>query len=350
MTPLVDEIFGASPETGTRRTFERLAGGGYALDLLDEGVRLELRHLRRESRQLHAEVDVQCTWPGAARHDQSLSCADLNLSSQAARKALAKHCAERSRSKAGEFDWLTVLDAACIQAIGAERTGEDTIVLDDAVETAARDVDVAGLVIPVDAPSILIAHGDSLKSMLLLYVCGTLAARGYRVLYCDYEWTAARHKTRKQRLFGAERLSTLWYRRCRSALTVEVDAIRRQCEADAIDFIALDSIGLACDGKLADDDTAIRFHRALGSLPPAMCAAHVPKSSLGPDAKGDAIGPFGSVFFSNLCRASWLVKKQTGSTDDVVSVGCFPQNQNDGPRHRPVGLQFTFGDRIAVRR
>src|SRR5204862_4903064 len=103
----------------------------------------------------------------------------------------------------------------------------------------------------------------------------------------------------------------------------------------------VDSIGLACDGKLTDDDVAIRFHRALANLPPALCAAHVPKSAIAPDAKGDAQA-FGSVYFNNLCRASWAVKKQPGASDDVVSVGLFPQKQNDGERRKPVGFQFTF--------
>ena len=66
----------------------------------------------------------------------------------------------------------------------------------------------------------------------------------------------------------------------------KLDRIRRHCDAHAIEFLAVDSVGLACDGKLSDDDTAIRFHRALGTLPPALCAAHVPKSSLEPGGQG----------------------------------------------------------------
>jgi hypothetical protein len=338
--PPVDEIFRvpASPCP----SFERLAGGGYAMAMIEDGVRIELRHLRRESRQLHAEVDVQCEWAGAKRHHKSVSCADLNLSSQTARKTLAKYCAERTNTKAEDFDWIGAIDAACLESIRAERGGSDVIVLDDAPELHERDFDVLGLQIPADAASILIAHGDSLKSMLLLLVLGTLAQRGHRVLYIDYEWTAARHAARKRRLLGAERLERLRYLRCHAPLVVEADAIRRYCDQHFIEFVGLDSVGLACDGKLADDDTAIRFHRALASLPPALCAAHVPKSSLGPDGKGDAIGPFGSVFFSNLCRASWLVKKQPGVTDNLVTIGCFPQKQNDGARNRPVGLEFNF--------
>jgi hypothetical protein len=345
-TPSID-MFGPEP-VGSRTLFERLPDG-YVFELVDDSVRIEFRHLRRDWRQMHAEVDVRCAWAGVRHYKGSLSCADLNLSSQTARTGLATHLGKRAKTKADEFDWAGAIDAACLEVIQAEREGSTVIVLDDAPDAAEAGVDVFGLHVPTDAASLLIAHGDSLKSLLLLVTLGTLAQRGHRVLYLDYEWTAAKHRGRKQRLFGTERLENLRYLRCHAPLVVEVDAIRRYCAEHAIGFVGVDSVGLACDGKLSDDDTAIRFHRALGHLPPSMCAAHVPKSSLGPDVRGDAIGPFGSVFFSNLCRASWLVKKQPGSTDDVVTVGCFPQKQNDGARHRPAGVQFQFSpDRIDV--
>jgi hypothetical protein len=268
---------------------ERLPGGGYAYVFLDDGIRIEARYLRRDHSALHAEVDVQCDWAGASRHGRSLSCADLNLSSQTARKTLAKYCAERAHSRVEDFDWMGAVDSACLEVIRAERQGDDVIVLDDASDRVDRNFQVCGLTLPADAPSILIAHGDSLKSLITLLTLGTLAQQGRRTLYLDWEWTADRHKARKRRLFGPERIAGLHYLRCRAPLTVELDRIRRHCDAHAIEFLAVDSVGLACDGKLSDDDTAIRFHRALGTLPPALCAAHVPKSSLSPDAKGDAI-------------------------------------------------------------
>src|SRR5262249_21225593 len=59
---------------------------------------------------------------------------------------------------------------------------------------------------------------------------------------------------------------------------------------------------------------------------------------------------FGSVYFTNLCRASWTVRKQPGATDNVVTVGLMPQKQNHGERSKPVGLEFTFHrTQIAVR-
>jgi hypothetical protein len=266
----------------------------------------------------------------------------------------AKTPEDLGRARERRVYWRMELERARREAnrrLDAEARGpaDAAIVLDDAPDLAENDFDIHGLAVPADAASILIAHGDSLKSMIVLFVLGTLAQRGHRVMLCDWEWSAARHKARKRRMFGPTRLDGLAYMRCRAPLVIEVNRIREHCDRQQIEFIGIDSVGLACDGKLIDDDVAIRFHRALGTLPPALCTAHVPKSSLGPDGKGDAIGPFGSVFFSNLCRASWLVKKETGGTENIVTVGLFPQKQNDGARNRPVGLQFGFdADQITV--
>lgn len=330
---------------GDRRRLERVPGGGWVYELIDDAVRIEARYLRLDHGQLYGEVDVRADWAGATRHKGSLSCAHTNLSSLAARKALAKYCGERARTKPEDFDWQAAVESACIEIIAASRQGEDrAIVLDDAPDVVDRDHDVLGLRVPADAASMLIAHGDSMKSMMALLVLGTLAQRGQRVLYLDWEWSADRHRRRKQRLFGGERLDGLHYLRCQAPLVTEADRIRRYCDEQQIAFMVVDSVGLACDGPLKDDDVAVRFHRALASLRPALCAAHVPKSSLTPEAKDTTA--FGSVFFTNLCRMTWAVKKQPGASEDLVTVGCFPTKQNDGTRVKPIGLEFTFTDDV----
>jgi hypothetical protein len=336
---------------GDRRAIERIPGGGWAYVFLDEGIRVEARYLRADHGQLYAEVDVRADWAGAIRHKGSLSCAYQNLHSLSARKALAKHCAEKAKTTPDAYDWSAAIDAACIEIISAARQGADRpIVLDDAPDVCERDHEVHGLRIPADATSMLIAHGDSLKSMLTLLVLGTLAQRGQSVLYLDWEWSADRHRRRKHRLFGPARLEGLHYMRCHTPLVTEADRIRRYCDEQHIEFVAVDSVGLACDGPLKDDDVAVRFHRALASIRPALCAAHVPKSTLGGEAKHDVVTPFGSVFFSNLARMTWSIKKQPGATEDIVTVGCFPAKQNDGQRIKPTGIEFTFqGETIGVR-
>ena len=350
MTLTAADIFPATNRIISRRRLERVPGGGYAYVFVDESVRIELRYLRRERGQLYAEVDVQCSWAGARQHNGSLSCADLNLSNQSARKSLAKYCGERAQNTPESFDWAGAIDAACLETIRAERYGADPIVLDDADDTIEQDHNVFGLEIPADSTSLLIAHGGSLKSLILLFVLGMLATAGIKSLYVDWEWTAARHKARKRRLFGSDRIPGLFYLRCSSPLTVEVDRIRRFSEKHGIAFFGLDSVGLAADGKLSDDDVAIRFHRAANSLPGGkLAAAHVAKSSLTSEGSQTDPRAFGSVFFENLARQTWTVRKQ--SEDSPVTLGLFPGKQTEGERKPPIGWSFNFtSDGIQVQR
>jgi hypothetical protein len=341
---------------GDRRTFARLPGGGYVYTLLDEGVRIEVRHLRRAWGAMHAEVDVQCEWAGAMRHGLSLSCADLNLSLQTARTTLGKHCAARSRSEAGvkdgeapQFDWTGVIDAVCIETLRAERQGDDSLALDDAPDLVASTVDVWGLQVPLDGPSLLVAPGGGLKSLVLLLVAGTLALQGHTVLYLDYEWTAARHKARKQRLFGDEPIPGLRYIRCKGALTHELPRLRKEVEQHGVTFCVLDSVGMACEGPLKDDDVARGFYAAQAHLPPTLNAGHVTKAQVA-DHEADRMA-FGSAFFTNLARMNWDVRKVENHTKQEATIAIKSGKQNDGDRDPPVGLRFTFTpDQIAVAR
>lgn len=339
------ETIGVTPV----RLFLELPGGGYVLTSPDEGVRIEVRHLRRAFHQLHGEVDVTCDWSDAmtSNGQRSLSCADLNLSSQTTRAARATYCGQRTKSRQ-DFDWPGLIDDFCQRVIQAERQTTDAIVLDDApLDGPPADFVVRGLSVPSDSHSQLICDGGGLKSLVLLLVLGELAQRGIPTALLDWEWNAGRHKARKLRLFGAERIDHLHYLRCRNPITVEQDHIRRFCDAHQIAFIGIDSVSAAVDGKLGDDDTARAYNRTVDHLPPSLSAAHVPKSSLDPQAEMKA---FGSAFFHNFCRCSWSVKKQVGANDDLVTIVLSPVKQNDGGRRKPVALEFAFTpDRIDVR-
>jgi len=82
--------------------------------------------------------------------------------------------------------------------------------LDDAAEDGPpQDLLVHGLAIPADSHSILVCDGGGLKSFLLLLVLGEMAKAGIPVGYLDWEWNAPRHKGRKVRIFGHERLEHL---------------------------------------------------------------------------------------------------------------------------------------------
>jgi len=329
-------------------TLLALPGGGYVYSLPGEGVRFEVRHLRRQFHQLHAELDVQVDWrDAAATLNGSLACADLNLSNQRERLGRAAYC--RTRARAVIFDWEGAIDAVCQRIIAQERQTSAAIVLDDAPDDhPPEDFHILGLSIPSDSHSQIIADGGGLKSLILLLILGTLAGMGVPVVLLDWEWNAARHRGRKRRLFGDARLEDLHYLRCRNSITIEQDHIRRFCDSKQIAFVGLDSISAAVDGKLADDDVARAYNRALDGFPPTLATAHVPKSN-GDNPQADAKA-FGSAFFHNFARATWSLKKDVGANDDLVTVVLTPQKANDGDRQRPVALEFHFAaERIHVR-
>lgn len=339
-----------SDPIGSRQAFETLAGGGYVLTLLDEGVRVEVRHVRRRGPELHGEVEVWCDWAGVHTFGGtgSLSCADMNLSSQPAREARARYCSARARSRPQDFDWIGAIDAVCRRVIAADRGGCEAIVLDDAGENGPpQDFLVHGLKIPSDSHSQLICDGGGMKSLIMLLVLGSMAQSDIPTLYLDWEWTADRHKARKQRLFGPERLEHLHYLGCQNSIVVEQDRIRRICDQHQIQFIAIDSIGAACEGKLADDDVARAYNRVLRNLPPGLAGAHIPKGVVEP---GVDLKAFGSAFFNNFTRMSWSVRKQAGADENIVTAMLSPSKQNDGARLPPTAIEFTFSDeRIEVR-
>jgi hypothetical protein len=331
---------------GDRRQLDPLPGGGWRYTFRDDGVRVEFRYLRREHRQLHAECAVLCDWAGVRHHQGAISRADLNLSSLTARNSLATFCAKQANTKDDEatFHWRNNLHAACIETIAAEdrRQHVPAIVLDDADDITDADIEIVdGWRVPIDSRSMLIAPGDSMKSILLLLAAGNIALTGKPTLFLDLEWAGGRHKRRKHRVFGPERIPTLHYLKLSAPLETAAEAIRRVVDEQHIEFIVGDSVAPACNGPLKDDDVALRFHRALDELPPSLWAAHVPKAAIGTDAK-DAVGPFGSVFFANLCRMTWQVRKIVGANPNIPTVCLLPQKQNDGARVEPVAIEFDL--------
>src|SRR5262245_31602028 len=347
-------MISGAPET----QFHAVPGGGfYVLNVIDAATRdelisIEARRLRRESGRLYAEIDIRCEWAGVPHINGTLTCGTWNLSSQQSRKALAKHCAERARTQPGDFDWLLYVDSLCLRAIQEERTENPSIVLDDApVVEAVTDHDIISdgslsFKIPADATSFLVAPGDRLKSLLALYIGVTLARRGIRVLFCDWEMSAHRHRLRKERFIGNERLDNLRYQQMQQPLPISLDSMRRECDRQHVDFLIVDWVSMAVDGKMTDDDTALRFHRALRQLPTTLALAHVSKSTL--DARGiqDALA-FGSILFTNLSRCVWVIQKTNDTQmSDTVMLGLWPTKQNSGVRYKPLALEFAFYDAL----
>lgn len=331
------------------RTFLKLPGGeGYTL-ITDE-IKLQFRQLRREHHQLYAELEVECQFaPKEFRMERdgkvTISCSDLNLSSQSQRTARAKYCSDRSKTRPEDgIDWVGIVDDACQRVIVAERQGEPVIALANiAMPDLEYDHTVNGFVVPRRDTAAIVADGGKGKSTFAMYVAGELEQRGERVLFCDYETDGVSTKQKALMLFGTVPAG-LFYRRCALPFIEEADTIHRDVQRLNISYAVLDSLVPACGDPAEESATAaalLRAQRAIGCG--WLNIAHVSKA-----AERGKEKPFGSQFFWNESRSVWVLESH--ATNDRLVLAVHHRKCNNGPLRAAIGFELTYGpNRIDVK-
>jgi hypothetical protein len=256
------------------------AEGVYSLSEPECGLEFRADYLRRDHRsgEISGELSVSCS-EHAARVDNLLSVASFNFSSAQARASRAKLVKERGGRELAKLNVAECLEAFCQFIAKSERTGDPAVVLRDVPSRRPEDAnhDVLGLKFPSKHLSIGFGAPGSLKSFLALYVARTLAARGVRTLYVDWELDAEDHRYRLG-CFDGHIPEGVLYRRCRKPLVQEIDSLRRIGKSERIDYYILDSVGYGTAGDPAAADAALDFCRAFGQLgtatrcPTAACS------------------------------------------------------------------------------
>jgi hypothetical protein len=327
------------------REFRDHGDGRYALTT--RGITLELDRIRPKWGELIGELAVRCDLPLARTidHAGTISLADFNISTQRAREERAKLLGQRSGAEA--VDWFSLLEEFCQRVLQAERTGLPAVLLRDVSRPAPDDhFEIDGLPFPRRHPVIVFGDGGALKSLLDLYWLGTLAQRGERVAYFDWEFDAADHRERLERLFGPE-MPPVLYVRCERPLVDEIDRLQRIVQLNDLTYGVFDSVGYACGGPPESAEVASAYFRLIRRLRiGSLHTAHVNKQDNG-DQK-----PFGSAFWHNSARATWFIKR-SGETEDQqrVTVALYNRKSNIGPLLPPKGYEVTFGpDRTVVAR
>ncbi len=343
---LVHLAVSAKAKTERPADFERLEEGRYRLTEPCFGIELEVDHLRRERGQLHGELTVWCSLPGARTTDGLLSSGSFNLSSQQVRGSQGKYLASRART-GNELDWTGLLEEFCHQVLTSERVGEPAVLLRDLPRPLPEeDFEVGGLRLLAHHPVVLFGDGGSAKSYIALHVAGVLAQRGLRVGLFDWELCGEDHRDRLERLFGAD-MPDVRYLRCSQPLCHMVDAVRRMVVDHELDYIILDSLAFACDGPPEAAEVAGRYFQALRKLASigSLHIAHISKAE-GADRK-----PFGSAFWHNGARSTWFAKRADSGPDaSRIMVWLYNRKANLGALRPPVGFEIAFGqERTTVR-
>lgn len=312
------------------------------------GVIMDFDYISTERRtgETHAEVTINTS--GGEVDSLVEFRTRLNLLSLSTRGTLAKQLTERFP---GKRDWLAMLDQAVQWVLSEHRTGEPAVILTDAPDPISRGSALPPL-IAEDGPTIFFGDGGASKSYLALAVAGSLQsghavipgmlpARRLNVAYLDWEWSAHVHKRRLLRLMP-DAPPPILYVPMRLALKEERDRLRRVIREHAIEFLVLDSAGLAAGGAPEEAEVAIAFFATLRELGlPNLIIAHVNRSD---SSKGSADRPFGSQYWHNSARSTWYVKAQENPMPGQLSVALLHRKDNEEGRHPPVGLRWRWED------
>jgi hypothetical protein len=333
----------------SQRIFEQVDEGHYRLLLPGIASELEIDLLRRENSGLVGELTVRCNLPGNRGSDGVLSIADLNVSSARARVERAKLIASRANTSLEKVDWTGIIEEFCQRVVLAEKEGEPAIDLADADPPEPDAIMlVDGFPLFRNHPVILFGDGASCKSLLALYFAWRLTQRGQIVLYADWELDAAQHRARLGRIAGdLSQARGIKYVRCRLPLRDEAERLRRLARQLGATYLICDSVALGCDGPPEVSETAMRYFQALRRIGlGCLLIAHV--------AKGDESEktPFGSVFWPNSARATWLIKRtQPVGNESVIHLLLTHKKANLTPTFMPLGYEVCFAPgSITIRR
>lgn len=313
---------------------------------------VQLRHFHRaRAGDLTCELSAFCMEEGSMTQVAGVR---LNLSSMPARKTMVKGLTESMVS--GAVDWASIINDVCWRALLFYKNGqpvEEMWPSDD----IPRPLYLLHPLLPLNQPTVIFGDGGSGKGHIAMTM-GILASLPFtdnslgistmeeptNCLYLDYESDANDfHRTLSGLCDGLGQ--SVGMRRMGMAIPLAdcIEQVKNKVAECNITFVIVDSMGPAAGGNILEAEPAIKLYNAIRQLPvTTLIIAHNAKG--GQDQKRSI---FGSVFFSNLARGVWEVKK-TQSEDSPIMTVSLTHTKYNRKRQMPLGLQFTFNENNSI--
>jgi hypothetical protein len=307
----------------------------------DSRIETRMERLYSDSHHVvHGEITVRA-------YGMHIHQARMNLTSTRSRVEVANACGKRAEG--AEYDWTAIIEQTCVLILLKHRQGDPAIDLSTA-ETEPGDRFLIDPVLPKGHPTTIYGMGGSGKSLFALYLSVLVAAGAStdrliaapgNVLYLD--WEADRQETLRRYHEMCVGLDIdpppLTYRFSYRAIADEVDMVQRLVSDAQIGLVIIDSAAPACGGKPELAENAIQFFTALRSLhTTSLIVAHADK------ATGGQRGPFGSVFWTNLSRSVWQVKKSQRMGASALDFSIWHRKTNLGKLMRPIAYRVEFAN------
>ena len=164
-----------------------------------------------------------------------------------------------------------------------------------------------------DTFNMIYGEGATGKSIFACYLANLLTAKGYKVLYLDYENPTPDPIARVIKKINPE-AKNIYIRNSHCSFFDEVEQIYEEVRAYGISVIILDSVIRSLATDTFDPAKASLFFQYLSKIPVTwLLISHVAKNN--PDAN-----PFGSVFFFNLARNIWFAKRIQDHDSIVIQM------------------------------
>lgn len=352
----VELLRAAGPVPAADMTFSR-RGLGYLAEFRKGKVSISFDRIKARGGAIHGELLVRSA-DAMAPGTGHLLQGEFNVSAMGTRSSTAKELASLAPNV--KVDWRDMLEQFCVRVLLAEREGMPFTKVGG---RPAREFVPYLLypMLPEKRPTIIFGEGGSGKSYIAVACAVSLAtghevipgfkpARKGRVLIVDWEADEDEWNDRINLVAAGAGISDpveVDYRAGgASAITDQVESLSRYVMEEGIDLIVIDSVGMASPGNRegadANEGTIRLMHalRAIGTT--SLLIDHVRKP--GKDEKGSK-DPYGSVFKTNLARATFEMRRNEDEEDDRYGhVTLINRKANNGAKQKPIGLQIEYGE------
>lgn len=325
-------------------------GTGFLLVYPDDPIVISVERIKESSDALRAEVIIRTTAPGVPPH---LYHEHLNLLSGRSKDMLAKALEAQYGLLAL---WPTVLEQMRMMVLAEFRRGEPEKAVVDITASETIRYRVRPLIVEKQANLFWGERGTGkgfvacwLACMVALpFTKGPFEVEPGAVLYLDYESDEEDLKQRMDMVAKGLDYPTphnIFYRRCWRGLQDDADEIHNIITRRNIEFVVIDSAGLACGGYPQKDDFVLPFFGALRRMNvTSLIIGHTQKNAEHKSA-------YGSSYWENMPRMVYEVRSTQLAGDATLNIGLYHKKVNRGMIQSPHGLKLTFGDEqsLAVR-
>ena len=325
---------------------------GYDLAWPD-GIRIEVRRIRRASDDLRCELLIADTAAG----DALIHFGRINLLASETVSRLSRHLSER----VNHVDWMSSLTQLVFLVAQKERLGEPVIDMGAMAEPADLGYLVQNWLLP-GLPTTLFGLGGTGKTYLGLLLLMAAShglpflsyhtARPLQAMMIDYENNEHLTRRRLGRIARGMNLPVppILYRRLELPLPDYEEALARNIDRHGIDLIMVDSFGLATGAGQNKDEAILPVYTTLRRLNvSSLLIDHESKESATGKANEFAIG---SVYKHNSSRITYNVKAAKEAQEKGrLYLRLSNQKANEDVREHPYGVELIFTpDTVSARR